>query len=278
MVLLALVLLVGNGFVYVQLQQPKDAVLSVSFLDVGQGDAIFIEGPTGVQVLIDGGRDRSAVRQLPLVMGPLDRSIDLVLATHPDADHIAGLPSVFSGYDIRYFLEPGRTGDTSIFEELMASAEQEPSIVHLIAHQGMRLHLGGGVYADVLHPEENVAQLRDTNDASVVVRLVYGDTEFMLTGDAPSWVEDRLVEEYGTGLQSDVLKAGHHGSKTSTDALWLAAVNPETVIISAGKDNSYGHPHQDVVDRIQSSGARILSTSEQGTIRFASDGRTVWEK
>ncbi len=110
------------------------------------------------------------------------------------------------------------------------------------------------------------------------MRLVYGETEFMLTGDAPSWAEDRIVSRYGDMLRSDVLKAGHHGSKTSTGPLFLAAVAPEFVVVSAGKDNSYGHPHEEVVARILASGARILSTFDAGTITFVSDGVTVQHK
>jgi len=142
----------------------------------------------------------------------------------------------------------------------------------------MRIHLGGGAYADILHPEENVAQLRETNDASIMMRLVYGETEFMLTGDAPSWAEDRVASRYGSTLASDVLKAGHHGSKTSTSPAFLAAVDPAIVVVSAGKDNSYGHPNEDVIARILESGATLVSTINEGTITFVSDGKTVLQK
>lgn len=273
LLLLVLLLTVSNAIVFAHIfKQGSVPVLSVSFLDVGQGDAILITGPTGIEMLIDGGRDRSVLRQLPGVMGPLDRSIDIVVATHPDADHIGGLPDVLEHYNVSYFLSPGRIGDTDVFKHLEEDVLVEPGVHDVLARHGMRIHLGGTAYADILYPEDNVAQLRETNDASIVMRVVYGESEFMLTGDAPSWVEDRLVASYGNALASDVLKAGHHGSRTATDALWLSTVSPDTVVISAGKENSYGHPHPEVLERIKTSGAEILSTIDEGTMTFVSDG------
>jgi competence protein ComEC len=172
-------------------------------------------------------------------------------------------------------LSSGREADSSPFDRFEDAVRNEPGATGGFARAGMRLHLGGGAYADVLHPEENVAKLPDTNDASVTLRLVYGDTAFLLTGDAPLWVEDRLVTTYGKELRSDVLKAGHHGSKTSTGAAFLEAADPGTVVISAGADNSYGHPHAEVLERIRDSGASALSTAEEGTITFVSDGVSV---
>ncbi len=274
-----LVLLVANALVAFLLLAPRPApTLSVSFLTVGQGDAILVEGPTGIEMLIDGGKDRSVLRELPRAMGPLDRSIDIMLATHPDADHIGGLPGVLERYAVSYFFEPGKAGESSQYEHLNATVDRERGIEEGVLRTGMRIHLGDGAYADVLHPEENAATLRETNDASVSLRLVYGETEFMLTGDAPMWVEDRIVARYGDTLRSDVLKAGHHGSKTSTGDRFLAAVDPSIVVVSAGKDNSYGHPHPDVVARIVASGATLLSTIDEGTIRFVSDGTSVVRK
>jgi len=273
-----LVLVLLNGLVFLQLSRTPTTGLRVSFLDVGQGDAIFIEGPTGIEMLIDGGKDRSVLRELPRVMGPLDRSIDIVVATHPDADHIDGLPGVLSRYSVGYFFDQEKAGTTSTYEHLEAAVDRERGVEEGLLRSGVRMHLGGGAYADILHPEENAEALRETNDASVSMRLVYGETEFMLTGDAPAWVEDRIVKRYGDSLKSDVLKAGHHGSKTSTSPLFLAAVDPEIVVVSAGKDNSYGHPNEDVVSRILASGAFLVSTIELGTITFVSNGHEVVRK
>ncbi|HEY0979613.1 MAG TPA: ComEC/Rec2 family competence protein [Candidatus Paceibacterota bacterium] len=268
-------LLLANAAVYLFAFKSPVRELRVSFLDVGQGDSILIESPSGIDLLIDAGKDRSAVRVLPQVLGPLDRTIDIIVATHPDADHIGGLPEVLARYRAETVLLSGRTGDSSYAEHLAAAIRDEEAQV-AFAREGMRLHLGKGVYADVLHPEANVATLRDTNDASVTLRLVYGDTAFLLSGDAPVWVEERLVREYGAKLTSDVLKAGHHGSRTSTSETFLAAVDPEQVVISAGKDNPYGHPHPEVLEHIRAQGAEALSTIEEGTITFVSDGKGIW--
>lgn len=255
----------------------KERVLTVSFLDVGQGDAILVEGPTGIQMLVDGGRDRSVLRELPRAMGFLDRSIDLVVETHPDADHIGGLPAVFERYAIGKFLEPGIPNDTNATLALTDAVQKEPGIEASLARRGERIMLGSGAYADILFPDRDVSTY-ETNTGSIVMRVVYGDTSFMLTGDSPSEIEDYLVGLDGAALKTNVLKAGHHGSRHSTDALWLKTLSPDVVVISAGKDNAYGHPHAETLERIRAQGAEILSTVEEGALTFISDGETIIRK
>jgi competence protein ComEC len=267
-------LIVGNLFTWYFILAPQTLLLRVSFLDVGQGDAIFIEGPTGIQMLIDGGRDRSVLRKLGGVMSPFDRSIDLVVETHPDADHITGLSGVFKNYRVQRFMSPGIPNDTSATEALEAAVANEKGVTSTLARRGERITLGGGAYAEVIYPDRDVSGV-ETNTGSVVLQIHYGATSFMLTGDLPSAVEDYLVALDGSALKSDVLKAGHHGSRTSTDDLWLATVHPNAVVISAGKDNSYGHPHEETLARIRNEGAAILSTIEKGTVGFVSDGTVV---
>jgi competence protein ComEC len=250
--------------------------LSVSFLDVGQGDAIFIQGPTGTQVLIDGGKDRSVLRELGKRMSPFDRSLEVVIATHPDADHIGGLPGVFDRYKVGAYLSSGVEASTNQAEAIEAVAEKEKGTSYEL-RRGDRILLGGGAYLDILFPDREVS-LVETNTGSVVARLVYGDTSFLLTGDSPEAVEEYLVTLDGTSLESDVLKAGHHGSKTSTSEVFLRTVAPGAVVISAGKDNSYGHPHEEVVSRIETLGAHIFSTLGNGAVVFESDGRKVVRK
>jgi len=271
----ALILL--NAAVWAFLAWPRERTLTVSFLDIGQGDSIFIRGPTGREVVVDGGPDRSVLRELPKVMGPLDRSIDLVVETHPDADHITGLTYVLDRYAVGAFMDPDRPDDTQVSKTLMADVAKEPGATRVIGRAGERIDLGGGAYADVLSPSGDVSQI-PTNNGSIVMRVVYGDTSFMLTGDAPSPIEDYLVGKYGAALKTDVLKAGHHGSKYSTDDLWLATVAPAVVVISAGKDNSYGHPNPETISRIENEGAHIVSTIDKGTITFTSDGKEIAER
>ena len=270
-------LVVANVFVWQAVFPPDGGRLRVSFLDIGQGDAVLIEGPTGLQMLVDGGPDRGVVRRLAEEMSPLDRTIDLVVATHPDKDHIAGLTDVFDRYGISYFIESSVKGDTSAAASLGEAAASEPGLARMTAHRGQRIHLGGGAYADILFPDRDVSGV-ETNTGSVVMRIVYGDTSFLLTGDSPLSIEDWLMKLDTASLNADILKAGHHGSRTSTSREFLSAVSPGTVVISAGKDNSYGHPHKEVLQNIAEAGAAALSTADKGTIIFVSDGSDIERK
>lgn len=274
---LVAVFLVLNIYIWVSVYYlPSKEMLRVSFLNVGQGDSILIQSPTGETVLVDGGPDRSVLRELPKELGYFDRHIDLLVETHPDKDHIAGLVDVLERYDVSYFMQPGIPGTTAVYESLMEAVKNESGIHSFIARRGMRIHLGDGAYADVLYPDRDVSMV-ETNIGSIVLHVVYGKTSFMLTGDLPSTVENYLVQldSVDGNLTSNVLKAGHHGSRTSTSDEWLASVHPDTVVISAGKGNSYGHPTKEVLDRIKNEGADILSTIDLGTIDLVSDGEKV---
>jgi competence protein ComEC len=273
-----IVLAISNIYIWNILAAGRHSSLRVSILNIGQGDSILVQSPTGSKMLIDGGPDRSVVRELGSELGPLDRTIDMVVETHPDQDHIAGLPSVFEGYAVKSFMEPGIKDDTSAARALAAAVANESGAAHIIARRGMRIHLGGGAYADILSPDRDPSLL-ETNFGSVVMHLVYGNTSFMLTGDMPSPVEDWLtrLDAHDGELTTTVLKAGHHGSKYSTDDAWLAALHPSMVAISAGKDNKYGHPAPETLARIQNEGAAIYSTIDSGTLHFVSDGKVVLE-
>lgn len=247
----------------------RDRILTVSFFDVGQGDSILIEGPTGIQLLVDGGPDKSALRELGQVLPFYDRKIDAVLATHPDLDHIGGLIDVFDRYDVGTFIESGVNHETGATEQLELAITKENS-EKVVARAGMRFILGGGAYADVLYPDRDVSNI-ESNAGSVILRVVYGDNEFMLTGDAPKAVEGYVLSQ-NKNTQSDVLKAGHHGSKTSTLDNFLESVAPTYVVVSAGEGNKYGHPAEEVINRIQNFGAHIVSTIDSGTITFKTNG------
>lgn len=265
------------GFLIGGIVAPEEKFLTVAFLDVGQGDAIFIESPSGVQVLIDGGPNASVLRELGKQMSFFDREIDLVIATHPDKDHIAGLPSVFERYDIDFFGTTTATNETIYDEALQEAIRAETGVEIVEMSAGEVFDVGGGVIMEVLFPDRNVEGL-SANDGSVIVRVVYDETAFMLTGDAPTKIEDFLVDMSCDGcLRSTVLKAGHHGSKTSTSELFLSAVRPEVVVFSAGEDNRYGHPAPEIVDRVEQSGAVWFGTHIDGAIEFESDGERVWK-
>lgn len=264
------VLIATNVFIF---SRAADQTLAVSFLDVGQGDAIFVESPSGVQVLIDGGVDRSVLRGLGTHMSFFDRNIDAVVATHPDADHIGGLVDVLERYEVGVFIESGVENDTGPTRALEA-AVQNAAPPRVIARRGMRLILGGGAYADILYPDRDVSKM-ETNAGSIVMRVVYGEHEFLLTGDAPKAIEGILVSHYGESLKSDVLKAGHHGSKTSSGEIFVKTVDPQYAVFSRGCDNRYGHPAPEVVATFQKFNIPTLDTCEEGAITFHSNGHTL---
>jgi competence protein ComEC len=250
--------------------------LCVVFLDVGQGDAIFIQSPSGKQMLIDTGRDSSVLRGLGDVMSFSDRDIDYVLVTHPDADHIGGLAEVLDRFVVSKVIRTENESDSGLWNTSERKIEAERAEVSM-ARRGQTIDLGSGVRLQILFPDVDPREM-ESNTASIVARLVYEDTAFMLTGDSPKSIEEYLVLVEGEYLQSDVLKAGHHGSRTSTSEMFLEEVDPDYAVISAGKDNSYGHPHVEVTDALFNHGVETFSTAESGHVVFWSDGRTVYKK
>jgi competence protein ComEC len=244
--------------------------LKVYFLNVGQGDSIFVDAPNGNQLLIDGGPDKSVLRELGKVMSFFDRSIDVVMETHPDADHIGGLPEVFNRYDVGLFMEPGVDSKNSIDDEI-ERIRKEKGIQSILARRGMRINMGSGVVFDVLFPDKDVSNF-ETNTASIVGQLKYGNTSVMLTGDSPKKIEDYLVYLDGSFLRSDILKTGHHGSRTSSGEMFVSTVNPSVAVISAGKNNRYGHPNEEVVSLFEKLNINMFNTAKEGTIKFVSDG------
>ncbi len=248
-------------------------ILTVAFLDVGQGDAIFIEAPNGNQILIDSGSNKKVLRELGEVMPFYDRSIDMVIATHPDKDHIGGLPAVLEKFKVNVFIEPGVTSDNGTYEALGVVIE-EKGIKKILAKRGQRITLDKDVYMDILFPDRETLGW-ETNTASIVVRLVYGDTSFLLTGDSPKRIEEYVTSLDGKNLTASVLKLGHHGSRTSTSEFFLGTVDPQYAIISSAVDNRYGHPHKEVVEMLEEFEISSLATYESGTIVFKSDGENV---
>ena len=245
--------------------------LTFAMLDIGQGDALFIESPTGTQILVDGGPPRKILSQLSRVMSPFDRTIDSIIITNPDQDHIGGVLDVLKVYKVDKIFEPGTYNDSKIYQNLKAEIKNK-NIPNILVKAGMKLDIGGGAFIDILFPDRDVS-LWDSNDGSVVAKITYGETSVMLTGDATSETEKIILGEYPkTALTSTVLKVGHHGSRTSTSASFVQAVAPTYALISNGKDNTYGHPHQDTLDTLTSFGAKIFRTDLLGTIIMKSDG------
>ncbi len=272
LLILSLVLLICTVFIIRQDWQNSHRRLTFAVLDVGQGDALFIESPTGTQILVDGGPAKKVLSQLPRLMPFYDRKIDMVIITNPDADHMAGFLDVFKNYKVGAVIEPGTWNDSSVFTDLKKEITRK-NIPNLLARRGMKIDLGGGAYIEILFPDRNVGDW-STNDGSVMMRLVYGETSVMLAGDTTSITEKIvLAENAPEKLRSDILKVGHHGSRTSSSPEFVKAVAPEFAAISLGKDNSYGHPHKETLDTLKTAGAQMFRTDLLGTIIMKSDGR-----
>ena len=264
--------LVGAGVVAalaaVWLMQRPDGRLHVAFLDVGQGDAIFIQSPAGPQVLIDGGRYPSVLLdELAEQMPFWDHSLDVVFATHPDDDHVAGLPDVVARYDVARLITNGATADDApAYAALLAG----DAAVH-VAQAGETIDLGDGARLELLA----AGGAAGGNDASIVARLTYGRFSLLLTGDAEAAAEEALLTG-GQPLTALVLKAGHHGANTSSGEAFLRAVAPQFIVISVGADNRYGHPAPAMLARAEAVGATVWRTDEMGTIEVSSDGQRMW--
>jgi competence protein ComEC len=256
-------------------QTPQGA-LTFAVLNVGQGDSLYIEGPTGEQVLIDSGPDDSVLTELPKVMPLWSRSLSAVIETHPDADHISGFIDLLKRYQVGAFIEPGIQKDTTTAEAL----EQEiadKKIPRVVARRGMWLDLGGGAHLDILFPDYDVSHINQSkdNDGGIVAHLVYGNTSVLLEADVSSIVEDHLLMiSTSTDLESTILKVGHHGSKTSSDDAFVAEVAPQIAVISDGKNNTYGFPAQQTLDTLASHNIEVLRTDQEGTMMFTSNGQT----
>lgn len=277
--LIVLSLLVATALVWFVVLQggSQGNLLKVYYLNIGQGDATLIEAPNGNQVLIDGGPgDGSILKALGEVMPVYDHSIDVVIATHPDADHIGGLPDVLDRYSVSQFIESGNIGKTATYKKLEETVSSKVPR-HDVAKRGDRLVLDKNrqIYLGILYPDKDVSNI-ESNTASVVTRLTYGNKHFIFSGDAPRLVEQHLVQIDSEGLKSDVLKAGHHGSRTSSDPIYVKVVSPTYAVISAGLKNKYGHPHKETLQTLDSLGIKVLRTDELGNIEIDSDGFNVF--
>ena len=251
---------------------PGQGTLKVVFLDVGQGESILIQAPNGQTMLVDGGRtiemaDRVILPQLRAWGAP---QVDVLVVTHPDADHISGLVGVLEKFPVALVALTGDQHATQIYERLLLDI-RDKNVKALQVRTGTVIPFDPAVKLEVLGPDEALVNQDNTNDGSIVIKLTHGQSSFLLTGDA-EFAENLSILRRGADVRSTVLKLGHHGSSTSTDENWLRAVQPQLGIISAGKDNPYGHPHAEVIRALNKLGIPTIRTDEHGTITVTSDG------
>ena len=276
---LALALLGISAVLWFQVFQGTDGKLHVYFLDVGQGDSILIVTPQGKQVLVDGGPNlTSATRALAGPMSPMDRSLDVVVMTHIDGDHSRGLLEVLDRYDVATVVVGDNPPDGQSYQEWQARLERE-KIDPVEVSAGHLLEVEPGVTLEVLNPPvvPFVGSGADRNNNAVVLRLVYGKVSFLLASDIEAFTEDHLVRT-SFDQESIVLKAAHHGSRSSTIPAFLSQVNPAVAVISSGPGNQFGHPHPEVVNRMEKAlGLEgIFRTDRQGTVELVTDGVDLW--
>ncbi|WP_243300438.1 S-layer homology domain-containing protein [Bacillus litorisediminis] len=241
--------------------------LKVHFIDVGQGDSSLIELPNGKTILIDGGKRTAGEIVVSYLKQAGVSSIDLLVATHPDADHIGGLIDVLQQVTVKKVLDSGKEHTTETYLEYLSLID-EKNIPFEVAKKGSSISLDPSVAIKVVHADSSAA---DNNDASVVLELRYKDASFLFTGDAGTEVEESMIVS-GLG-QVDVLKVSHHGSDTGTSQSFVNVLKPEIAVISVG-ENSYGHPHDVVVNRLAQAGAQIYSTMQSGDIIITTNGTT----
>lgn len=277
-VLLAAVLLANGGLIFYGRARRQPRPLTVTFLDVGQGDAAVIETPGGHTILVDtGGVKENGDDEARLVVAPFlkhlgVRAIDAILLTHPHADHIGGAPTLIDRFPVGMLMDDGQTTD----EPLVGRARQEArnhGVAYRPAERGEELDCGDGVRLSLLAPTPKEVE-GPPNDASIVVRLTYGKTTFLLTGDAEA-PEEEDMERDREPLGCDVLKVGHHGSDTSSTPEFLAEAHPRIAIISVGAHNRYGHPSEAVVERLRADGAQVFRTDVDGAVTCESDGQAI---
>ncbi|HZP84513.1 MAG TPA: ComEC/Rec2 family competence protein [Chthonomonadaceae bacterium] len=253
--------------------------LRVTFLDVGQGDAIVVESPSGKVLVVDTGGISHEGRedQGQRVVAPFLRyrginRIDALVLTHPHADHIGGAATLLQRFPVGLLLDNGEETASPLMTQILQEAHAR-GVPYKAAHHGQELDCGDGVIARVLAPADAALQ-GAANDASVVLRLEYGRTAFLLTGDAEAEEEAGMVRS-GLPLACDVLKVAHHGSRTSTTPAFLTAAHPRLAVISVGARNVYGHPSREVMERLRQNGVQVYRTDRNGAVTCLSDSVTV---
>ena len=250
-------------------QQPKGE-LKVHFIDVGQGASQLIIGSTGKTMLIDAGNNNKEKLIVDYLKKENIKKIDILIGTHPDADHIGGLDAVINNFDIGKFYMPNRQSNTKTFEDVLR-AVQNKGLKISTAKAGLTLDWEDNTEVKMVAP---IGEYNDNNDMSTVVHLKFGNTSFLFTGDAETKSENDIIKS-GENIKSDVLLIGHHGSKSSTSQAFLDTVKPTYAVIQVGKDNNYGHPTDEVLKRLNDKGIKIYRNDLQGNIVFISDGKEL---
>ncbi|MGU8582074.1 ComEC/Rec2 family competence protein [Clostridium perfringens] len=250
---------------------PKDSELMISYIDVGQGDAAYMK-VNGNDILIDAGPRSNSKELLEQLKAKNIDDFELVIATHPHEDHIGGMVDVFKEYEVKAFYSPKITHTTKTYENLVKAVKDE-GLKTKELKGGMVIDLGEGAKFEVFTPQKS--EYEELNDYSPIMKLSFGDTSYLFTGDAEKLAEEEALAKYKTSLDSDVIKFGHHGSSSSSSNAFIEAVSPKYGIISCAKDNKYGHPHRETLDIIKKYNIKTFRTDTDGEIILTSDGKSI---
>ena len=242
--------------------------LKVHFLDVGQGDSIFIELPTNETILIDASIKDASDKIINYLKEEKVSKIDYVFATHPHSDHIGGMSAVIKAFDIGQIYMPKAVTTTKTYENLLLTIKDK-NLKIKTAKAGNTIIDTDDLKLVVLAPNQD--SYESLNNYSIVLKLTYKEKSFLFTGDAETLSEKEITGD----VEADVLKVGHHGSRTSTSQAFLNKVNPSYAVISVGLNNDYKHPHQEVFDRLEKKNIKIYRTDQNGDIIFTTDGYNI---
>lgn len=249
-------------------------MLRIDYLDIGQGDSILITTPNKFQILVDGGPDSLVLERLRDVMPIGDRSIDWLIMSHSDSDHLTGLVDVIENYQVSRVIMQDYENHTNVYTGWMEILRKEEiSVSRMSDDQQMVIDKEIS-----LHFFQQYNEKLDVNNASLVFQLKFRDVSFFFSGDVEKEAEEYLVEAYSNELSSTVLKIGHHGSKTSSTVEFLEMIDPKLAIIQVGKDNKFNHPNLRTLYRLDLRGIKYWRTDEDGTISLISDGWGIWRQ
>lgn len=268
---------IANWFVWAEISGFYRQSLEVTFFDVGQGDAIMVKTPERHLILIDGGPDDTILGKIGQIIPFWRQHIDLVVLTHPHADHLYGLIQILDRYQVDYILWSGVECLDSVCQLWKNELAKGDSEI-IIAQAGQRIR-SDSMVLDVLYPLTSYYRYlpKDHNDISVVTKLSYGNHAFLFTGDITDKGEKEIVLAWGNYLSSNIMKVAHHGSISSSQEDFLDIVHPEIAIIQVGANNKYGHPAQETIDKLISRSIIIHRTDEDGDIKIISNGLNYYE-
>ncbi len=269
--LILLVCALLSRFVLPETEEVLPEGLRVFYIDVGQGDSTYIEFPGGKTCLIDAGEQQESDALMSFLARRDTETIDYVICTHPHSDHIGGMQTVIEHFEIGEIYMPKAVHTSKTYEDLLRAIQKKGHTIHT-ARAGVNIAPEEEVSLEIVAPCNTFYE--ELNDYSAVVRITYGETAFLFTGDAEQLSENEILDS-GVPIWANVLKVGHHGSSTSNSEAFLSAVSPEWAVISVGEDNSYGHPHKEVLSRLETLGIQVKRTDRDGTVMAISDGQQV---